>query len=161
MSTSASLSLYALHAMAHLPLLALLQHIIPLHSQRLEGTTSWEISLGTPPSWHSGTGFEKEVDLNSPTRVIAEGQLMHSLCALHHARMQMVISPQSLGCYPPLELLLPHQAEAYLSTPWIPFGRRKTGGLHIKAHHNSGAASSLPWRICDLIDSCPISREID
>ena len=77
MSTSASLSLYALHAMAHLPLLALLQHIIPLHSQRLEGTTSWEISLGTPPSWHSGTGFEKEVDLNSPTRVIAEGQLMH------------------------------------------------------------------------------------
>ena len=42
--------------------------------------------------------------------------ITHSLCALHHARMQMVISPQSLGCYPPLELLLPHQAEAYLST---------------------------------------------
>ena len=124
--------------MAHLPLLALLQHIIPFHSQRLEGTTSWEISLGTPPSWHSGTGSEKEVDLNSPPRVIAEGQLMHSPCDLHHARMQIVISPQSLGCYPPLELLLPHQAEAYLSTPsWIPFGRRKTGGLHVKAHHNS------------------------
>ena len=136
--TASSLSLYALLAMAHLLLLALLQHIIPLRSLSLEGTTPWEIFLGTPPSWRSVTGSEEGVDLNSPPRVIAEGQLMHSLCALHHARMQMGISPQSLGCYPPPELLLPHQAEAYLSTPsWIPFGRGKTGGLHVKAHHNS------------------------
>ena len=95
---------------------------------------------GTHPSWRLGTGSEKGVDLNSPPppRLIAEGQLMHFLCALDHARTQMVISPQSLACYPPLELLLPHQAEAYLSTlSWIPFGCRKTGGLHIKAHHNS------------------------
>ena len=99
--TASSPSLYALLAMAHLPLLALLQRIIPLRSLSLEGTTSWEIFLGTPPSWCSVTGSEEGVDLNSPSRVIAEGQLMHSLCALHHARMQMVISPQSLGCYPP------------------------------------------------------------
>ena len=134
-----------------------LQRIIPLRSLSLEGTTSWEILLGTPPSWRWVTGSEEGVDLYFPLRVIAEGQLLHSLCALHHARMQMVISPQSLGCYPPLELLLPHQAEAYLSTPsWIPFWRGKTGGLHVKAHHISGAASSLPWRICDLSDSRPI-----
>ena len=67
---------------------------------KIEGTTLWEIFLGTPPSWHSGTGSEKGVDLNSPLRVIAKWQLMHSFCALHHARMQMVISPQSLGCTP-------------------------------------------------------------
>ena len=104
---------------------------------KIEGTTLWEIFLGTPPSWRSGTGSEKGVDLSSPLRVIAEWQLMYSFCALHHARMQMVISPV-FGLHPPLELLLPHQAEAYLSTPsWIPFGRRKTGGLHVKAHHNS------------------------
>ena len=46
--------------------------------------------------------------------------------------------PTVFGLLPPLELLLPHQAEAYLSTlSWIPFGCRKTSGLHIKAHHNS------------------------
>ena len=65
-STSSSPSLYALLAMAHLPLLALLQRIIPLHSLSLEGTTSWEIFLGTPPSWRSVTGSEEGVDLNSP-----------------------------------------------------------------------------------------------
>ena len=57
----------------------------PLHGVRVRGLRKEWISIPPPPP-----------------RVIAEGQLMHFLCALHHARMQMVISPQSLGCYPPL-----------------------------------------------------------
>ena len=66
--------------------------------------THWNLFFRHTPFMASGYGVWERSgsQFPPPPRVIAEGQLMHFLCALHHARMQMVISPQSLGCYPPL-----------------------------------------------------------
>ena len=92
----------------------------PLHGVRVRGLRKEWISIPPPPEGNC-RGAAHAFSLCSAPCSHANGD-----------------KPTVFGLLPPLELLLPHQAEAYLSTlSWIPFGCRKTSGLHIKAHHNS------------------------